>query len=130
MQLAVTNEWGGPDSVEIYEWFIETTIKKFSEMGQKIDLDDLLDLFSHVLDAEFQMIADDGSIDAVANTLLKLFNECIRGRTDLLDKLRSLHPTPVQPTLDSSDESNNDENSNDESNSDESNSDEVEMKDN
>ena len=124
MQLAVTNEWGGPDSVEKYEWFIETTIKKFSEMGQKIDLDDLLDLFSHVLDAEFQMIADDGSIDAVANTLLKLFNECIHGRTDLLDKLRSLHPTPVQPTLDSNDESDSDENSNDESDSDE-----VEMKD-
>lgn len=96
LQMAVQYEWGGPDSQEKYEWLFDETIDLFSKRGTKIDLDDLLDLFDGVLDAEFQVIADDGSAEEVSNTLLALFHECIYGKTVLLEQLKSLQsPPPV-----------------------------------
>lgn len=95
LQMAVQNEWGGPDSKEKYEWLIDETIDLFSKRGPKIDLDDLLDLFDGVFDAEFEMIADDGSVEEVSSVLLDLFNECIYGKTTLLERLKSLNPPPT-----------------------------------
>lgn len=88
MQLAVANELGGPDSAEKSQWMLEQITDLFSTKGAKIDVDDLIDFVGEMCENEFEMILEDGSLDAVCSMLYRLFNECIHGKTDCLCELR------------------------------------------
>ncbi|GMH23746.1 hypothetical protein Nepgr_025589 [Nepenthes gracilis] len=87
LQMAVDNEWGGPNSrtaafqlaSEIFDFF---TLSK--ETLYIDDLEDLLDKAMITLNTDVQ----DGSIEEVAEKLMVMHEECLEGNYGSVEKLR------------------------------------------
>ncbi|KAF7488544.1 Pre-rRNA-processing protein TSR2 -like protein [Sarcoptes scabiei] len=63
-QVAIQNGMGGNDAKQKIEWFCENIVELFA-MNPTLDLNDLTDYVSEVLDEEFNTIIGDGSLDMV-----------------------------------------------------------------
>ena len=97
LTIAVTEQWGGPESSEKKIWLASTIIDEFesrtsylspstSTSGDRridpftafippLDHDDLADLLNQMLSDEFDANIEDGSIDAVTADILRLWRD-------------------------------------------------------
>ncbi|MFH4983739.1 hypothetical protein AB6A40_010448 [Gnathostoma spinigerum] len=69
-QLAVKLHFGGAETDEKSEWFVDV-LTNFLEETKDIDSYELIDWLSEVLYNEFDLIVEDGSTDFIADSLLK-----------------------------------------------------------
>jgi len=78
LSLAVTNHWGGPDSADKREWFASATIDFLNE---NTDADDeyIETFLLQVMLDEFEVNVDDESAFEVAEQILRLRRDCVRG---------------------------------------------------
>ncbi|WWD16331.1 hypothetical protein CI109_100757 [Kwoniella shandongensis] len=105
LTIAVTEQWGGPDSSEKKTWLASTLIDEFesratylpspagtSSTGAAIvdpatandpplDHDDIADLLTQILSDEFDANLEDGSIDSVASDLVRLWRDLLASPT-------------------------------------------------
>lgn len=88
-RLAVENEWGGHQSGEKAEWFLQSLVEHFDERGRKVDLEEVEDILLDVLEREFNAVLEDGSEKPLAHRILALYQQCIKGETLLLQVLRA-----------------------------------------
>ncbi|KAF9114581.1 hypothetical protein BGX27_010464 [Mortierella sp. AM989] len=88
LKLAVDGEWGGQDSVEKRDWFIETVVDYFSQHGKNVDTFDLEDILLQIMNDEFSILLEDQSEQHIAKMLEQLFLECTHGKYDLVQTLK------------------------------------------
>ncbi|KAI8969185.1 Pre-rRNA-processing protein TSR2-domain-containing protein [Mycotypha africana] len=88
LKLAVEQEWGGVDSVEKKEWFIDTIVDYFGKRGKKLDIDEVEDILYQIMTDEFNTTLEDDSPYLVAKHLIALFNQCIVGNYTEVERLR------------------------------------------
>ncbi|CAO3645694.1 unnamed protein product [Mucor fragilis] len=88
LKLAVEQDWGGVDSAEKREWFIDVIIEHFGKHGKKLDIDEVEDILSQIMTDEFNATLEDDSPYLVAKHLVLLFNQCINGNYEELERLR------------------------------------------
>ncbi|XP_067683653.1 pre-rRNA-processing protein TSR2 homolog [Haliotis asinina] len=79
LQLAVSHGFGGPDSQEKAEWMVYAIETWFKE-NANIQSDELEDFLEDVLNAEFDMVIEDGSLALIAHMICKYFRLCSEGR--------------------------------------------------
>ncbi|MCL7046284.1 hypothetical protein MKW94_006124 [Papaver nudicaule] len=88
LQLAIKNEWGGRDSRQKSEQFVSDILSWFSLSKLPLYVDDL----EHMLDEKmllcFHTEIDDGSIEEVAEELIIIYEDCLQGSHELVEKLR------------------------------------------
>jgi pre-rRNA-processing protein TSR2 len=100
LTIAVREEWGGSDSREKRTWMASTIVDEFesratylpnppsssssapvvdpaSATDPPLDFDDLADLILQIMSDEFEANIEDGSIDAVANDILRLWKHLL-----------------------------------------------------
>ncbi|KAK3820420.1 MAG: Pre-rRNA-processing protein TSR2-domain-containing protein [Benniella sp.] len=88
LKLAVDGEWGGQDSVEKRDWFIETVVDYFGQHGKSIDTFDLEDILVQIMNDEFSVLLEDHSEQHIAKILEQLYLECTHGKYDLVETLK------------------------------------------
>jgi pre-rRNA-processing protein TSR2 len=88
LKTAISEEWGGPESAEKVNWFVESLLEHFDERGTKIEQEELEDILLHVMGHEFNVVLEDESERFVASQVLRLFRESIKGESSLLMQLR------------------------------------------
>ncbi|KAF9160695.1 hypothetical protein DFQ26_005265 [Actinomortierella ambigua] len=88
LKLAVDGEWGGHDSAEKRDWFIDTIVDYFGEKGKNIDTFDLEDILLQIMNDEFSIMLEDKSEQHIAKILEQLFLECTHGKYDLVQTLK------------------------------------------
>ncbi|KAH9887611.1 Pre-rRNA-processing protein TSR2-domain-containing protein [Cubamyces lactineus] len=84
LRIAVDQGWGGPESAEKRTWLASVLVDDFEEQDPKPDLDYVEDRLLQVMADEFDTVLEDGSAEAVAKDVVRLWEEVAAGRTELL----------------------------------------------
>ncbi|KAL7750362.1 rRNA accumulation- protein [Sorochytrium milnesiophthora] len=110
LKTAVEYGWGGHDSEAKAEWFISSMVDYFGANGKKVDIFEIEDVVSQVMNQEFQTVFEDDSASDVAKELYELFQTCIRGDYTKLEELRRLYPAATKlKTISLSDDDDDDD---------------------
>ncbi|KAF9432328.1 hypothetical protein BGZ76_010958 [Entomortierella beljakovae] len=88
LKLAVDGDWGGHDSAEKRDWFIETIVDYFGQHGKNVDTFDLEDILLQIMNDEFSILLEDQSEQHIAKVLEQLFLECTHGKYDLVQTVK------------------------------------------
>jgi len=103
LTIAVREEWGGPESADKKTWIASTIIDEFESRASYIpsstssgpsdvadpttandpplEHDDLADLINQMMSDEFESNIEDGSIDAVAADIVRLWRDILQPAT-------------------------------------------------
>ncbi|PIL36568.1 hypothetical protein GSI_00257 [Ganoderma sinense ZZ0214-1] len=84
LRIAVDQGWGGPESAEKRTWLASVLVDDFEEQNPRPDLDYVEDRLLQVMADEFDANLEDGSAEAVAKDVVRLWEEVSEGKTDLL----------------------------------------------
>lgn len=88
LSLAVQNQWGGPDSEGKREWLAGVISDMFTERPSTV-AEDIEDTLAQVMDEEFEVVVDDGSIEETAEKIMRLHEATARGDFDVVDTLHA-----------------------------------------
>lgn len=106
LTIAVREEWGGPESGDKRTWMASTIIDEFESRASylpspqdgdatsqtvdpatandpPLDYDDLADLINQMMTDEFEANIEDGSVDAVAGDIVRLWRDILQPRAGL-----------------------------------------------
>jgi len=62
LDIAVQNEWAGPDSADIRDWLGGVVVDMFSFPAVKtVEVEDVEDILTQVVEDEFELRLEDGS---------------------------------------------------------------------
>nr|VWP00573.1 60 kDa chaperonin (GroEL protein) (Protein Cpn60) [Ganoderma boninense] len=84
LRIAVDQGWGGPESTEKRTWLASVLVDDFEEQNPKPDLDYVEDRLLQIMADEFDANLEDGSAEAVAKDVVRLWEEVSEGKTELL----------------------------------------------
>ena len=84
LRIAVDQGGGGPESAEKRTWLASVLVDDFEEQDPKPDLDYVEDRLLQVMVDEFDANLEDGSAEAVAKDIVRLWEDVSAGKTDLL----------------------------------------------
>ncbi|CEP08931.1 hypothetical protein [Parasitella parasitica] len=88
LKLAVEQDWGGVESGEKREWFIETIVDHFGKHGRKLDIEEVEDVLYQIMSDEFNATLEDDSPYLVAKHLVSLYEQCVKGDFKEVERLR------------------------------------------
>ncbi|KAH8903149.1 hypothetical protein BR93DRAFT_886044, partial [Coniochaeta sp. PMI_546] len=105
LTLAVQNNWGGPDSSDKRDWFAGAVVELFPDLskpattstaqtgGEQADDGEpdsayVEEFMLQVMLDEFEVNVDDDSSYEVAETILRVRGECVKGKFDEVEALR------------------------------------------
>jgi len=72
LDIAVQNEWAGPDSADIRDWLGGVIVDMFSfPTVKKVETEDVEDVLIQVLDDEFELRLEDDSAYQVSKTKIR-----------------------------------------------------------
>ncbi|KAK9137369.1 hypothetical protein Sjap_007963 [Stephania japonica] len=88
LQLAIRNQWGGVDSLQKSGQLVAELFSFFSSSRVSLCIDDLENLLYENMVLSFNTDIEDGSIEEVAEGLMILYEECVQGNYESIEKLR------------------------------------------
>ena len=90
LTLAVTNEWGGPDSSEKRDWLAGVLADHVTDNPTKeVDVDDLEDIATQVMGDEFNVVLEDDSAVLLAREIEKSWRECMAGEYGNIEAMKA-----------------------------------------
>ncbi|GLT59805.1 hypothetical protein SLA2020_326030 [Shorea laevis] len=94
LQMAVENEWGGRDSRRKADLLVSDVFSFFANSKEPLYIDDLENILEESL-LSLNTMAEDGSIEEVAEKLMVMHEECLEGNYQSIEKMRATNPPPV-----------------------------------
>ncbi|KAK9124234.1 hypothetical protein Sjap_013836 [Stephania japonica] len=94
LQMAVENEWGGRDSRNKSETLASDVFTWFTQSKEPLYIDDLECILEECLLLSFNTEAEDGSVEEVAEELMIMHEDFLRGNYEAVDKLRKSSAGP------------------------------------
>ncbi|XP_062143270.1 pre-rRNA-processing protein TSR2 [Alnus glutinosa] len=119
LQMAVQNEWGGPDSGRKADQLASDIISWFTQSREPLYIDDLENMLHQVLES-LNTLAEDGSAEEVAEKLMIMHEECLEGNFKSIENLRKVSAHHVRQVVNDDDDEDvggDDGNDNDDSSS-------------
>ncbi|KAL4200265.1 hypothetical protein AMTRI_Chr03g148850 [Amborella trichopoda] len=92
LQMAVENEWGGRTSRQKFQQLSTDIVSWFSQSNAPLYIDDLEMMLDETMVLSFSSEIEDGSIEEVAEQLMILHEECLKGNFETLYQLRASSP--------------------------------------
>ncbi|KAG6524420.1 pre-rRNA-processing protein TSR2-like [Zingiber officinale] len=92
LQMAVENAWGGRDSRHKSEELTSTILTWFSQSKGSLYIDDLENMLEENMLSLFNTEIDDGSIEEVAEELMIMHEDFLKGNFESIEKLRRSGP--------------------------------------
>lgn len=96
LQMAVDNEWGGRNSRQRADELGHDIFTWFTQSKEPLYIDDLEDLLYEAMIA-LNTVAEDGSVEEVAEKLVIMHEECLEGNFAAVEKLREAALKRVAP---------------------------------
>jgi len=87
LAVAVSNNWGGPDSADKRDWFAGAVCDLFAERPDT-DLEDVETVLLQVMLDEFEVNVDDDSGFEIAEQIMRLRTDCGNGDFKEVNQLR------------------------------------------
>ncbi|KAH9853335.1 Pre-rRNA-processing protein TSR2-domain-containing protein [Lenzites betulinus] len=84
LRIAVDQGWGGPESAAKRSWLASVIVDDFEEQTPAPDVGWVEDRLLQVMAEEFDTVLEDGSPEAVAKDVVRLWEEASVGRTALM----------------------------------------------
>jgi len=106
LQMAVQNEWGGPDSHSKADQLASDTVSWFTQSREPLYIDDLENMFHQVLES-LNTLAEDGSVEEVAEKLMIMHEECLEGNFKSIENLRKVSAHHVIQVVNDDDHNDN-----------------------
>ncbi|XP_071815433.1 pre-rRNA-processing protein TSR2 homolog [Apostichopus japonicus] len=99
LQLAVQNGCGGPHAKEKAEWMVGAVFDWFME-NDGIYPDELEEFIADILNNEFDTIAEDGSVNEIAQRICLDFVSCSGGHTEaVLERIQKTSAADLQSSV-------------------------------
>ncbi|KAG6516886.1 pre-rRNA-processing protein TSR2 homolog [Zingiber officinale] len=92
LQMAVENGWGGQESRSKSEELVSTVLSWFSQSKGPLYIDDLENMLEENMEELFNTEVEDGSIEEVAEELVIMHEDFLKGNYESIEKLRRLGP--------------------------------------
>ncbi|XP_008813560.1 pre-rRNA-processing protein TSR2 isoform X1 [Phoenix dactylifera] len=92
LRMAIENEWGGRDSHRKSEELVSTILYWFTQSKPPLYIDDLENILDENLVLSFNTEIEDGSVEEVAEHLMIMHEDCLKGNFEPIEKLRKLGP--------------------------------------
>jgi len=90
LQLAVANNAGGPQSVEIAQWMVQVTENWFYE-NKDLEPYEVTEFLEEIISQEFNVMIDDGSGGEIGRLICQYFVLCSKEDESVIkEKLKSL----------------------------------------
>ena len=91
LQLAVSQGAGGHQSKEIAEWMVDAIIQWFNE-NQNLEPYEVTEFLEEIVNQEFNLIVDDGSVDEVGTAICEFYQLCTSSKSndEIVAKIHSL----------------------------------------
>ena len=91
LQLAVSQEVGGPQSKEIAQWMVDAVVQWFTE-NDDLEAYEVTEFLEQIIEQEFNMQIDDGSSDEIGTTICEYYKLCSSSKSsdEILSKIRTL----------------------------------------
>ncbi|CCK69070.1 Tsr2p KNAG_0B06420 [Huiozyma naganishii CBS 8797] len=86
LDIAVVNQWGGPESADKRDWITSVVVDLFKE-NKTLDSAVLEETLLYAMFDEFDTHVDDGSAQMIALGMLKLYDECRQLNFNTVEKL-------------------------------------------
>lgn len=99
LKMAREMEWGGHNTIEKIQLFQDGLVDYFDREGRNIEPEDVEEILLEVMNCEFGTLLEDESERIVAKQICTLYQECIRGKSDMLDSLRQRAAQPLALNL-------------------------------
>ncbi|KAI6692559.1 hypothetical protein NL676_020269 [Syzygium grande] len=96
LQMAVDNEWGGRGSRQRADELARDIVAWYTQSKEPLYIDDLEDLLYEAM-ISLNTVAEDGSVEEVAEKLMILHEECLEGNFAAVEKLREASLKRVAP---------------------------------
>jgi len=93
VQLAVQHGFGGVDSQDKAKWMVDALVQWFSENAD-LEPYEVEDFLSDVLNAEFDTVVDDGSLQQTAATICECYSLALSGNAPALQARLQRLPKP------------------------------------
>lgn len=90
LRIAVKENWGGPDASSKRTWLASVIVDAFEEQKPVPDDQYIEELLLQVMSDEFETVIEDGSSEAVAEDIVRLWDETQIGKGDLVVKFEEL----------------------------------------
>ena len=90
LRIAVQENWGGPGSSSKRTWLASVIVDSFEEQTPTPDDQYIEELLLQVMSDEFETVIEDGSTEAVAVDIVRLWDETQSGKGDLVFKFEEL----------------------------------------
>lgn len=84
LRIAVDQAWGGSESAQKRTWLASVLVDDFEEQYPPPDADFVEDRLLQVMADEFETVLEDGSAEAVAKDVVRLWEEVCRDEETLL----------------------------------------------
>ncbi|RPA78750.1 hypothetical protein BJ508DRAFT_416356 [Ascobolus immersus RN42] len=87
LSTAVQSGWGGPDSSDKRDWFAGT----IADMVWERDMDeiDLEEVLGQIMEDEFEVVVEDGSLEVTARRIMVLKEDIIKNDFSKVEKLHA-----------------------------------------
>ncbi|OCH87093.1 hypothetical protein OBBRIDRAFT_689997, partial [Obba rivulosa] len=82
LRIAVDQSWGGPESAEKRTWLASVLVDAFEEQDPAPDVTYVELTLLQVMEDEFETVLEDGSAEAVAKDVVRLWEEVQAGRSE------------------------------------------------
>jgi len=91
LQFAVDQGAAGPQSADIAKWMVSATVQWFSE-NKNLEYDEVEDFLADIVNQEFNVLIDDGSVTETSKLVCDFYRLCSRGdcEAELKSRLQAL----------------------------------------
>ena len=121
LRIAVKENWGGPGASSKRTWLASVIVDAFEEQKPTPDDQYIEEILLQVMSDEFETVIEDGSAEAVAEDIVRLWNETQIGKEDLVvnfeelaEKVRGTMPNVQEQVVSDDEDDWDDENDEDE----------------
>ena len=90
LRIAVNENWGGPGASSKRTWLASVIVDAFEEQTPTPDDQYIEELLLQVMSDEFEAVIEDGSAEAVAVDIVRLWDETQNGKGELVVKFEEL----------------------------------------
>ena len=90
LRIAVKENWGGPGASSKRTWLASVIVDAFEEQKPIPDDQYIEELLLQVMSDEYETVIEDGSAEAVAVDIVRLWDETQIGKGDLVVKFEEL----------------------------------------
>lgn len=84
LRIAVEQGWGGPESAEKRTWIASVIVDSFEEEDPKPDVPYVEMQLLQIMEDEFETALEDGSAEAVAKDVVRMWEEVQNGASELV----------------------------------------------